>query len=98
MVEADYSQAEARLLAVVSEDPTLCAIFADDGPPDMEEVRREHLGSLYTLWSENRDFHLITARWLSRLLNTTITRDNSKTVMYAMSYGMSAQSLGMRSG
>ena len=95
MVEADYSQAEARLLAVVSEDPALCAIFADDGPPELEEARREHLGSLYALWSEDRDFHRITARWLSRFLNTTITRDNSKTVMYAISYGMSARSLSM---
>ena len=49
MVEADYSQAEARLLAVVSEDPTLCAIFADAGPPEMEEARREHLGALVSL-------------------------------------------------
>lgn len=96
MVEADYAQAEARLLAVASEDPTLCAIFADAGTPEMEEARRAHLGDLYPLWSEDRDFHSITARWLSRLLNTTITRDNSKTVMYAISYGMSAQSLGMQ--
>ena len=96
MVEADYAQAEARLLAVVSEDPTLCAIFADAGPPEMEEARHKHLGSLYALWSEDSDFHRITARWLSQFLNTTITRDNSKTVMYAISYGMSAQSLGMQ--
>ena len=54
------------------------------------------MGSLYPLWSEDRDFHRITARWLSRFLNTTITRDNSKTVMYAISYGMSARSLGMQ--
>jgi DNA polymerase I-like protein with 3'-5' exonuclease and polymerase domains len=98
MVEADYSQAEARLLAVASEAPVLCGIFADDGSPELETARRGHLGSLYALWSENRDFHLITARWLSRLLNTTITRDNSKMVMYAISYGMSARSLSMQLG
>lgn len=96
MVEADYSQAEARLLAVASEAPVLCGIFADDGSPELETARRGHLGSLYALWSENRDFHLITARWLSRLLNTSITRDNSKMVMYAISYGMSARSLSMQ--
>jgi DNA polymerase I len=95
MVEADYSQAEARLLAVLSEDPTICAIFADDGPPDLEDARREHLGDLYRLWSEDPDFHCITARWLSRFLNRPITRDNSKMVMYAISYGMSARSLGI---
>ena len=44
MVEADYSQAEARLLAVASEDPVLCAIFADDGSPELETARRGHLG------------------------------------------------------
>jgi DNA polymerase I len=96
MVEADYAQAEARLLAVLSEDPTLCAIFADDGPAEMEEARRKHLGSLSALWREDRDFHRITAHWLSQFLNTSISRDNSKTVMYAISYGMSAQSLGMQ--
>ena len=96
MVEADYAQAEARLLAVLSEDPTLCGIFADDGPPEIEEARRKHLGFLYALWNEDRDFHRITARWLSQFLNTSISRDNSKTVMYAISYGMSAQSLGMQ--
>ncbi len=95
MVEADYAQAEARLLAVVSEDPALCAIFADDGLPELEEARRQHLGSLYALWSEDPDFHRITARWLSRFLNRTISRDDSKTVVYAISYGMSARSLGM---
>jgi DNA polymerase I-like protein with 3'-5' exonuclease and polymerase domains len=95
MVEADYSKAEARLLAVLSEDPTLCAVFADTGLPEMEEARRGHLGDLYPLWSEDRDFHRITASWLSRFLNTTITRDDSKAVMYAISYGMSARSLGM---
>ena len=46
MVEADYSQAEARLLAVVSEDPTLCAIFADAGPP---EIGRRHGVSTWAL-------------------------------------------------
>ncbi len=95
MVEADYAQAEARLLALVSEDPALCAIFADDGLPDLEEARREHLGTLHALWSEDPDFHRITARWLSRFLDRAITRDDSKTVMYAISYGMSARSLGM---
>jgi DNA polymerase I-like protein with 3'-5' exonuclease and polymerase domains len=95
MVEADYAQAEARLLAVLSEDPTLCAIFADAAPPELEKARRKHLGSLCALWSEDPDFHRITARWLSQFLNTSISRDNSKTVMYAISYGMSARSLGM---
>jgi DNA polymerase I len=98
MVEADYSQAEARLLAVVSEDPSLCAIFADAGPPELETARREHLGALHPVWKEDSDFHRITARWLSRFLDRPITRDNSKMVMYAISYGMSARSLGMALG
>lgn len=95
MVEADYSQAEARLLAVLSEEPTLCAIFADAGSPDMEQKRREHLRDLYPLWNEDPDFHRVTARWLNRFLNTAVTRDDSKTVMYAISYGMSPRSLGL---
>jgi|GEM_PF-861695 len=95
MVEADYAQAEARLLAVLSEDPTLCAIFADDGPPEMEETRRKRLGALCPLWEQHRDFHRITASWLSHILKASISRDDSKTLMYAISYGMAARSLGV---
>ena len=63
---------------------------------NLEQARREHLGSLYALWGEDPDFHSITARWLSQFLNTSVTRDNSKMVMYAISYGMSARSLSMQ--
>jgi len=94
MIEADYAQAEARLLAVLSEDPTMCSIFGGADSPEMEEARRKHLGDLYPMWSEDSDFHRMTARWLSRFLDATVTRDDSKTVFYAISYGMSAPSLG----
>jgi len=73
----------------------MCSIFADTGSPEMEEARRTHLGDLYPLWSEDSDFHRITARWLSQFLKARMNRDDSKAVFYAISYGMSALSLGM---
>ncbi len=96
LMEADYSQAEARLMAVLSRDPVLCAIFAERGGDEVEVQRLKDLGALYYLWQQNDDFHTITAEWLGTAVGRPVSRDESKTVMYAISYGMSPGSLALK--
>ncbi len=96
LMEADYSQAEARLMAVLSRDRVLCAIFAERGGDEVEVQRLKDLGALYYLWQQNDDFHTITAQWVGTAVGRPVSRDESKTVMYAISYGMSPESLALK--